>query len=297
MSAYLKLKSKDVIAVLDGDNLIETKTIDGQEVDIRMPYLSGPDICSIATKFGYTNICYGKQVSRWQYFSLLLESCDADNRVQELLNYLFDLSRFKDSLRSYCFENLEKNHNEIVLSIISGINSLLRFSKSELVLMNGTINIKDIDRVVKIEAPEISKLDRSYVKSISDRSYRDIETGDFDSAITKCRTLIEEVLINMIESINIAVPETGKIKDLYKIVKTNYKLHQDSQMDNRINGLLSGLEKIIDSIAEMRNNASDSHGIGQKRIQIESHHARLFVNTSTSLADFLISVKNKANDR
>ena len=49
-------------------------------------------------------------------------------------------------------------------------------------------------------------------------------------------------------------------------------------------------EKIIDSIAEMRNKNSDSHGVGQKRINILEHHARLFVNTAITMADFFLSV-------
>ena len=65
-------------------------------------------------------------------------------------------------------------------------------------------------------------------------------------------------------------------------------------MDRRINGLLSGLEKIISSIAEMRNKGSDSHGVGANRINIGEHHARLFVNSAITMADFILSVEKNA---
>ena len=39
-------------------------------------------------------------------------------------------------------------------------------------------------------------------------------------------------------------------------------------MDKRINKLLSGLENIVQSIAEMKNNGSDSHGLGSKKVNI-----------------------------
>ena len=65
-------------------------------------------------------------------------------------------------------------------------------------------------------------------------------------------------------------------------------MHADAGMDKRINELLSGLEKIIDAIAEMRNKNSDAHGVGQKRINISEHHARLFVNSAMTLADFIL---------
>ena len=44
-----------------------------------------------------------------------------------------------------------------------------------------------------IETPEINSVNYSYIKSISQRAIRDIENGEYDSALTKSRTLLEEV--------------------------------------------------------------------------------------------------------
>ena len=71
-------------------------------------------------------------------------------------------------------------------------------------------------------------------------------------------------------------------------------MHQNKDMDKRINGLLSGLEKILSAIAEMRNKVSDSHGVGAKRINISDYHARLFVNSAMTMADFVLAVSEKA---
>ena len=73
-------------------------------------------------------------------------------------------------------------------------------------------------------------------------------------------------------------------------------MHQDKNMDKRINGLLSGLEKILAAIAEMRNIGSDSHGLGAKRIKISEHHAKLFVNAPLVMADFILSVEENSNN-
>ena len=76
-------------------------------------------------------------------------------------------------------------------------------------------------------------------------------------------------------------------------------MHADKDMDLRVNMLLSGLEKIVSGIAEMRNSGSDSHGLGIKRINILSHHATLAVNSAVTMAEFILSVaqnnKNNAN--
>ena len=70
-------------------------------------------------------------------------------------------------------------------------------------------------------------------------------------------------------------------------------MHTDKNIDKRINILLSGLSHIVTAIAEMRNINSDSHGVGSKRISIDSHHALLFVNSSISMAEFILSVQSK----
>ena len=40
----------------------------------------------------------------------------------------------------------------------------------------------------------------------------------------------------------------------------------------------------------MRNKDSDAHGVGAKRIEIKDYHARLYVNTSVSLAEFMLAL-------
>ena len=146
---------------------------------------------------------------------------------------------------------------------------------------------------VRIETSAITLVNRDYIKDISSRAIRDVETREYDSAITKARPLLEEVFCYVIEEKGEEPSQKGDIKKLYKQVKELYDMHTDPGMDKRVNELLSGLEKIIDSIAEMRNKNSDAHGVGQKRINILEHHARLFVNASLTFADFILSVSGK----
>lgn len=148
-------------------------------------------------------------------------------------------------------------------------------------------------KAVQIETPAIVLVNREYIKDISIRAIRDVESGEFDSAITKARTLLEEVFCYVVEKKGEEPSQKGDVKKLYKQVKDLYKMHTDVNMDRRINELLSGLEKIIDSIAEMRNKNSDAHGVGKRRINISEHHARLFLNSAITLADFILSVAEK----
>ena len=73
-------------------------------------------------------------------------------------------------------------------------------------------------------------------------------------------------------------------------------MHQQKEQDVRINSLLSGLEKVLTAISDMRNKGSDAHGVGAKRISIDEHHARLFVNSSMTIAGFILTVSIKQSE-
>ena len=152
---------------------------------------------------------------------------------------------------------------------------------------------KEQANVIRIEAPAITFVNREYIKDISLRAMQDVENGNFDSAITKSRTLLEEVFCLVIEKKGEIPSDNGDIGKLYNQVKQLYNMHQDKDIDKRVNGLLSGLEKILSAIAEMRNKGSDSHGVGAKRINIAEHHARLFVNSAMTMADFVLAVGDR----
>lgn len=153
---------------------------------------------------------------------------------------------------------------------------------------------RELNGKVVIDAPSISAIDRNYIKDIAGRANRDIDNGEYDSAITKSRTLLEEVFCYVIESKNEIPSDKGDIGKLYNQVKSLYNMHQTVDVDRRINSLLSGLEKILTAIKEMRNEASDSHGVGSRRIEIKDYHTRLFVNSATTMADFILSVKENS---
>lgn len=143
---------------------------------------------------------------------------------------------------------------------------------------------------MQLATPALKKVDYNYIREMSVRANADLEQGFFDSALTKARTLLEETFIHVLEKTGIEPDAQGDIVKLYNQVKTCFGMRQSPALDKRINGLLSGLEKILSAIAEMRNGFSDSHGVGRKRIIIKKHHARLFVNAAQTMADFILSV-------
>lgn len=296
-SDFQLLRTKSILAILDGDmSYGEMSYADSYgSIKISMPYLSGPMLCDISTQFGLP-VMYGWNggaKSRWEYLDDLLKYCIDNRRESDLLNFLFSKGQFTEKLKGYTPEVIESAYQKIVSTIIEQINGILYFGGHELVQVGNQFFVNKTGEVVSVVAPSVKTINRSYIVDLSERAMQDISACNFDSAITKSRTLLEEVFCYVIERKGETPSESGDIGKLYSQVKTLYNMHQDKDMDKRINGLLSGLEKILSAIAEMRNKVSDSHGVGTKRISIAEHHARLFVNSAMTMADFVLSVSEK----
>lgn len=295
MSNFDLLRNKEILAILDGDK--SYGEING--VKISMPYLSGPDLCSLSTRFGLVrdySRC-GQNLSRWNYLSDLISYCIENNKISSLLSCLFQKDNFVSQFKELTPKEIDETYTEIINTIIGKINGILYCSGYELVKIGEQFLIKLIEEQVVIEAPVMKNIDRSYIKNLSDNALLDVENNNFDSAITKSRTILEEVFCYVIEEKNENPNETGDITKLYVQVKNLYSMHQDKTVDKRVNDLLSGLNKIIDSISQMRNNSSDSHGVGKKRINIADYHARLYVNAAIMTAEFILSVAQKQNSK
>lgn len=92
-NSFELLKTKEIYAILDGDTKYgEYEFSDGRTINISMPYLSGPDICSISMIFG----CYIEysNLSRWQYFDNLFDHSIKNDKCSDLFLYLFSKEQF-----------------------------------------------------------------------------------------------------------------------------------------------------------------------------------------------------------
>lgn len=295
-SKFELLLDERIIHILDGDTNFGRLVINGanSNITISMPYLTSQALYDIAAKFGMNNICYGQ--NRYEYLYNLLSLCIQRECEMDLIVLLFSKKQFVSKLIKQPRGIVEYAYSEIVKTVIKQINHILYFYDNELVQNGDVFVIRELSSIVKAYTPSLKIIDRKYIKDMSDRAIKDILDGYYDSAITKSRTLLEEVFCYVIEKKGNKPSESGDIGKLYNQVKQLYNMHQSKDIDKRINGLLSGLEKILSAIAEMRNKGSDAHGVGEKRIKIADHHARLFVNSAIIImADFILSVSEKAS--
>ena len=145
------------------------------------------------------------------------------------------------SLTAYCSEATETD-------IIKLFSDLLEYY--ELHLLSSTYNNGEYSNLyekckiiieresktnVKLSTPAITCVNRDYIKDISIRAMQDVDNQNYDSALTKSRTLLEEVFCYVIEQKGDTPSDKGDIGKLYKQVKDLYNMHTDGNMDKRIN--------------------------------------------------------------
>lgn len=280
--------TRPVEDILIGDSLLEG--------GVRMPYLSGPELCNLSSQFGCpkTYNRRGGNLSRWQYMDELLVFLNKKDRVDELLDYLFRIERFSDLKTLGTYEVIEQTHKHIIQIVVKSINFELLLSRNELKKINGRYVIESIGDTFKIATPKINVVSNQYIRDLPNRIKENIENKDYDSVITKSRTLLEEVLIYIIEQLNgKPYKSNGKLPDIYKDATALLNMRQNGEWDNRVNGLLGGLNKIMDAISGMRNISSDSHGVGCSRIDIKEREAQLTAQSSMLLAEYMLSVYNE----
>lgn len=196
-SPYKLLKTKEIIAILDGDTKYGKYEFEnGTSVRIAMPYLSGTDICSMANVFGFP-MTYSN-MSRWQYFDDLMDYCLTKNKFSNLLAYLFEKERFSKILSGRSPIEIKAAYEHIINTVIDKINGILYFGGNELAIVGKKFLVKPIGSKVTVQAAQIKTIDREY---------------------------------NVIEKKGDIPSDSGDMAKLFKQVKDLYNMHANRNVD------------------------------------------------------------------
>ena len=288
--SFSLLVNRNIINILIGD----TKVYE----DHALPYLSGPQLCELCTSFGLskTYVWNGINQSRWEYMQDLLKFLDRQDRVSELLVSLLDMKRFSELTALNDPELIQRTYDAIAKGAIDAINANLLLSRKELRCLRGIFAIVDMGAEPVFKSAKIKVVNLQYIRELPKRIEEDIKSNDYDSVITKSRTLLEEVLIYIIECLTKErYKSIGDLNKIYQDVTELLNMRQQKEWDKRVNILLGGLHKIVDAISSMRNMNSDAHGVGAGRISIKEREAILVANASMMLAEYWLSVFEKKN--
>lgn len=278
------LTNRKIIDILIGDREIE---VESQKVFL--PYLSGSDLVGLNNELGYSTV-YGKQ-SRWMYMDNLIRFLIEIDEITRLLKRVFSLSHFESNISGNTPNEIKEQHRKIVESAINEINSTLIYSGVELKKVNLDYYLLPIINGSTINVEFESIIDQKYILDLEGRVKEDLNNQNYDSVLTKCRTILEEVLTYILEEHGgLEVITKGDIVKLYNKVKKELNIQQKQEFDDRINQLLGGIENTIRAISDMRNIGGDAHGKGKNRIKISRREAELAINATKTVCLYLISI-------
>lgn len=258
-----------------------------------MPYMKGADLCDLCTRFGLkkTYEWGGGNLSRWAYMQELLDFLNKQDRVSELLSYLMQMERFTQLTRLGHVDKIKETYKTIVEGVINNINCHLLLARKELRIVHNKFVMANIGEEVSFDAPKVQNITSQYIQELPSRIKDDLDNKDYDSVITKARTLLEEVLIFIIERMTFErYKSNGDLVRIYQDATELMNMRQNSEWDKRVNELLGGLHKLVSAISSMRNMSSDAHGVGSLRININKREALLVANSSMMLAEYWLSV-------
>lgn len=134
------LNSRNILNILDGDTKFEGGTI-------FMPYLSTSEIDSISNMFGLSNNSNGRTMntSRWEKLKNTIDYCISENKIINLLLYLFSKEQFEKKIKIDSFENLDNLYIKNKEYIIKEINKELRYSGKKLIGCRNTYKINKLE--------------------------------------------------------------------------------------------------------------------------------------------------------
>jgi hypothetical protein len=116
---------------------------------------------------------------------------------------------------------------------------------------------------------------------------------DTPAVIGAAKDLVEAVCKAILEDCGVAYSSSASLPDLYRAVALELHLFRDSVSSAAPGGdaaqrVLQGLVTTIQNLAELRNALGVGHGRPQ-RVPALERHARLAMNASHTVSDFLLS--------
>ena len=149
------LKNRKIIDILIGDLVVCD--------DHTLPRMSGPDLCNLCTTFGLirTYSWNGSNQSRWMYMRDLIEFLNSNQRVPELLSYLFQMERFDNLTSLGDPQKVKDTYTAIMKGAINSINAILLIAGKELRIASGTFAMADLGQEIVI----IGKTNRDEIQN------------------------------------------------------------------------------------------------------------------------------------
>ena len=158
----------------------------------------------------------------------------------------------------------------------------------------------ELGEIELVETKGLERVDFDYIHEQVRKCEIKINDKDYEGAVTNSRTLLESILLFIYEKNKCEKYEyKGNMINLYKDVSKLLRMSPADYTDDCLKQILSGVFSIINGVSMLRNDFSDAHGHSpQKSYKIDERHARLTVNLSKTISEYLfLSYENQIRER
>lgn len=269
-----------------------------------LPYLSANNIKDLGMQFGYNLKKMKEPVSRWKLMEKFLIDLHIDNRTNELLNYLVSPVFLKDEIREKNSINfsqinvdsqkqiiINQKRNEIIETILKHFNEQLIFSNKKMFFNNEIFSISDASSAPKVIEHK-DRIDNAYITSLVDKGQNDLLDKDFDSVITKARTLLEAIFLQIIFDHQQEIKQNGNIMQYRNKVHEILGMSKTKDWNPNVTKMVGSLNTLVSTISELRNNNSDAHA-STTRMKINEAEAELILNSSVMIGIYYLKVSDR----
>lgn len=282
------LQTKEIEEILNGDRGT-------------FPYLSGQSILGKGKKFGAVMPKEVGMKSRWQLMEKLLQEMARLDKTEVFLADLVSKVALKDRIENAKDANFEINPYEKVSTeqiyrslrhdALADLNNQLFFSGYKLFDHGSFIEIIYLTETPKIEVPK-NIITNDFVQNVLDNGEKDLKNGDFASVVTKSKTILESIFRQILDGAGKSYSKSPNLKEYQSKVSELLNMKYSDDWNSRVRNMVSSLNKLVDSISELRNKDSDAHG-RTKIVNIDAAEAELLLNTSISLAIYYLRVADR----
>ncbi|CAK1231141.1 abortive infection family protein [Fructobacillus cardui] len=292
---FQALQQKDIIEIM----------IDGEIVS----YMSAADIENLSNKFSYKPLATKNQMkqSRWKIMEELLKNLNRDNKTSDFLHYILSSTFLKPKIneRITNFTFLNENDqstiiDEIRLNIVNdflkAINEQLIYSKQSIVYKNGGFFITHTQYASTLPEQTIYETDNYSINELVVRAKNSLQSNDYESVVTKSRTILENTFLQIIHENGRTIKEDGKIFKYQQAVQEILNMRPKKDWNDHIKKIIGSIHTIVDSVSQLRNDGgSDAHA-STRKFKVPYAEAELILNSAITISTYYLKINERHKD-
>jgi abortive infection Abi-like protein len=242
------------------------------------PRRSGPQLVDLFNEFGRNDVypSGGGFPSRWAYAESGIREINGTPALKKLIETVLDPRQFLDT--AYDLD-----------AVLDNLSTYLRYDGFRIDRDGDYVRVVSLrgDAVdLTVEKEPTPSVNEEFIAAQITLGEEKIGREDYWGAITSARSLLEAVLSNIEGKLDPKPPEyDGDLPKLYKRVQKLLNLDPNRKdIEDAHKQILSGLIRVVNGLAAMRNKMSDAHAAKYKA---NRHHARMAVNAAKTVANFM----------